>query len=350
MPMKYHFGNSLSWESGQDISSRFGPQQTGGTRIQHVRPADLQASLAQSALILAAWATALEVTWQQDRADNPYTAEKPFWQEIAHEFTEKTHRLWRNGWFHDYDTARGIWSSERDSMHLAPFFCQIATAEHIEQIRPALLHPPAHGTHWAPLSWPPVALTLIGATVQVGMRAEAAELATRFITASYQSTDRRELDEDGGLPGITREYLCALTNARDKLQGYTNAGIEGYGWGTLSIHLLISLLLGLQAVQVNHLRICPMLPEELRRVGAVYRITSLPWGTSLLSLECQIKDARTYQMRVQAQPYRTATASPSGQDENTLFPEATQQCEWEAPWGEGRQVQLPQLILSELKG
>ncbi len=50
---------ACSWESGQDISSRFGPQQTGGTIIQHVRPVDLQASLALSAEILARWATIL---------------------------------------------------------------------------------------------------------------------------------------------------------------------------------------------------------------------------------------------------------------------------------------------------
>jgi len=43
---------ACSWESGQDVSSRFGPQQTGGTIIQHVRPVDLQASVAPSAEIL----------------------------------------------------------------------------------------------------------------------------------------------------------------------------------------------------------------------------------------------------------------------------------------------------------
>ena len=48
-----------SWESGQDVSSRFGPQQTGGTIIQHVRPVDLQASMAQGAEILAHWAKLL---------------------------------------------------------------------------------------------------------------------------------------------------------------------------------------------------------------------------------------------------------------------------------------------------
>ena len=53
------FVYACSWESGQDVSSRFGPQQTGGTIIQHVRPVDLQASVALSAGILARWATLL---------------------------------------------------------------------------------------------------------------------------------------------------------------------------------------------------------------------------------------------------------------------------------------------------
>jgi hypothetical protein len=50
---------ACSWESGQDVSSRFGPQQTGGTIIQHVRPVDLQASMAQGAAILKRWAILL---------------------------------------------------------------------------------------------------------------------------------------------------------------------------------------------------------------------------------------------------------------------------------------------------
>ena len=48
-----------SWESGQDVSSRFGPQQTGGSIIQHMRPVDLQASMVQAGEIMARWATLL---------------------------------------------------------------------------------------------------------------------------------------------------------------------------------------------------------------------------------------------------------------------------------------------------
>src|SRR5437588_6311756 len=50
---------ACSWESGQDVSSRFGPQQTGGTIIEHVRPVDLQASMAQGAKLLVRWARLL---------------------------------------------------------------------------------------------------------------------------------------------------------------------------------------------------------------------------------------------------------------------------------------------------
>ncbi len=41
------------------MSSRFGPQQTGGTIIEHVPPVGLLASLAQGATLLVRWATPL---------------------------------------------------------------------------------------------------------------------------------------------------------------------------------------------------------------------------------------------------------------------------------------------------
>src|ERR1700730_155769 len=100
MPTKYHFCNSLSWESGQDVSSRFGPQQTGGTIIQHVRPVDLQASMVQGAEIVARWAMLLlyDIPAQSDAgatplaelalADGPpidFAGEAAYWQKVADE-------------------------------------------------------------------------------------------------------------------------------------------------------------------------------------------------------------------------------------------------------------------------
>jgi hypothetical protein len=88
-------------ESGQDVSSRFGPQQTGGTIIQHVRPVDLQASMVQGAAILARWAMLLTKETPSD-TDADFAAEAAWWQNIANEFTVKTRLMWQNGWFRDY--------------------------------------------------------------------------------------------------------------------------------------------------------------------------------------------------------------------------------------------------------
>jgi hypothetical protein len=163
---------ACSWESGQDVSSRFGPQQTGGTIIQHVRPVDLQASMAQGAAVLVHWATLLA-------ADNPtedLSADIAFWRNVADEFTLKTRLMWQHGWFRDYDAVAGEWSSQQDAMHLAPVFCGVADQDQVGQLRPYLAQPPLHSSGWAPLSWPPVVMTLVGAASAAQMSSDAVEV------------------------------------------------------------------------------------------------------------------------------------------------------------------------------
>ncbi len=145
---------ACSWESGQDVSSRFGPQQTGGTIIQHVRPVDLQASMVQGAEILARWAMLLlyDSPAQSDAgatslaklalADEPpfdFAGEAAYWQQIADEFTVKTRLMWRDGWFRDYDSVAQEWSSQRDVMHLAPVFCGASDGGHDRTIAPVFV-------------------------------------------------------------------------------------------------------------------------------------------------------------------------------------------------------------------
>ena len=332
---------ACSWESGQDVSSRFGPQQTGGTIIQQVRPVDLQASIGQSAAILATWAETLESTHTDETRENPYPAESAFWHKIATEFMVKTRLMWRDGWFRDYDSAAGAWSSERDAMHLAPVFCDAAGREQIEQLRPILAQPPRHSSQWAPLSWPPVVLTLIGATAAAQMPQEAAELAYRFIDASFRSTDSRELDEHGGLPGVTREYRSAVVRDKWGEIDYVNAGIEGYGWGALSIHLLLRHLLGLSATDPGSITVAPTLPVALRSPGASYTVAPIPWGKHTLSLTCRVKDANSYEATLQVYP-RTQADRPAEQTEVPSETAGEQEYRWEGTWGQVRTVQLDQ--------
>src|SRR5437660_8786908 len=109
------------------------------------------------------------------------------------------------------------------------------------------------------------------------------------------SHEAMRLDEQGGLPGVTREYRQTVTVGKWGKIDYVNAGIEGYGWGALSIHLLIRHLLGLHATDPNSITLAPTFPAALRRPGATYTIAPIPWGKYLLSLTCRVKDANSYE-------------------------------------------------------
>jgi Mannosylglycerate hydrolase MGH1-like glycoside hydrolase domain len=322
---------ACSWESGQDVSSRFGPQQTGGTIIQHVRPVDLQASIALSAEILARWATLLAGNTQAeaDQASSQQASdlaqEAAWWQKIAFEYAEKTRTMWRNGWFRDYDSMAREWSTQQDAMHLAPVFCGVVSREQVEQLRQFLAQPPMHSSGWAPLSWPPVVMTLVGAAAAANMPVDAAELAFRFIDGSYRSTDGRELDEYGGLPGVTREYRRSLTVGKWGAIDYVNAGIEGYGWGALSVFLLIRYVMGLREEEQGVLTVAPVVPQALRRKGASYKIAPVQWGTQTLSVECVVRDADSFVLRLGC---LTGESQPM------------HQWEWEGKWGEERKIML----------
>src|SRR5207248_3220871 len=236
-----------------------------------------------------------EASGQQD---NPYISEAEWWRGVASDFTLKTRLMWRDGWFRDYDAVAGEWSTQRDAMHLAPVFCGAAAWEQVEQLRAVLAQPPQHSSGWAPLSWPPVVMTLVGAADAAHMPLEAAELAHRFIDASYRSSDSRELDEQGGLPGVTREYRQTVTVGKWGEMDYVNAGIEGYGWGALSVHLLLRYLLGLREEEADRITVAPALPQALRRVGATYWVEPVPWGRYVLGIECTVRDAKGYTFRL----------------------------------------------------
>src|SRR6266849_2770388 len=254
-----------------------------------------------------------------------FAAEAVWWQNIANEFTVKTRLMWQNGWFRDYDAITGEWSEQQDAMHLAPVFCGVAGWGQVEQLRPFLAQPPMHSSGWAPLSWPPVVMTLVGAAAAAQMPVDAAELAYRYIDASYRSTDSREPDEHGGLPGVTREYRRSITVGKWGEIDYVNAGIEGYGWGALSVFLLIRYVMGLREEEQGVLIIAPVLPQALRRKGASYKIAPVQWGKYALSVECVVRDAGSFTMRL---------GCLTGENQ------PVQQWEWQGRWGEERKIIL----------
>ena len=168
-------------------------------------------------------------------------------------------------------------------------------------------------------------MTLIGAAAAAHMPMDAAELAFRYIDGSYRSTDRRELDEHGGLPGVAREYRRSVSVGKWGQIEYVNAGIEGYGWGALSVFLLIRYVMGLREEEQGVLSVAPVMPQALRRQGASYKIASVQWGTYALGVECVVKDINSFIMRL-------SCLSEEGQ--------SVQQWEWEGKWGEERKIIL----------
>jgi hypothetical protein len=128
-----------------------------------------------------------------------------------------------------------------------------------------------------------------------------------------------------------------------------NAGIEGYGWGALSIHLLVRYVLGLQEEEVDRLTVRPAFPQALRRTGATYHIGPVAWGRYFLRIQCTVKDAKRYQLRL-----RCVVPAEAGENLEGAQEEATQQetqeyqCAWEGVWGEGRTLQLPELSIASI--
>jgi len=188
-------------------------------------------------------------------------------------------------------------------------------------------------------------MTLVGAASAAQMPLDAAELAYRFIDASYGSTDSREVDEHGGLPGVTREYHRTVTTGKWGALDYANTGIEGYGWGALSIHLLLRYVLGVREEEVDRLTMRPVLPKALRRPGGTYQAEPIPWGGYTLRIACTVKDAQRYRLRLRCAVPATEAKLEGAQQSVTQQETQEYQCEWEGGWGEERTLHLPDLTI-----
>jgi hypothetical protein len=127
---------------------------------------------------------------------------------------------------------------------------------------------------------------------------------------------------------------------------YVNGGIEAYGWGALSVHLLLRYLLGLREEEADKITISPMLPQALRRAGAMYRVEPVPWGRYVLSIECTVRDAKRYRLRLRCVVPAAGESLEDTKERATQQEVEEHECEWEGVWGEGRTLYLPRLAIS----
>jgi hypothetical protein len=222
-----------SWESGQDLSARFGPQKEGGgSTIRAVRPVDLQAAMVDACKHMAAFAEVLGIS--------PDT-----WQARAARHGARMEALWHDGAYRDHD-ARVGWSDVWDVMQLAPVALGVAPRERVDALRDRVdaLADDAY-------LWPMFVWTAVDAAHRAGLSDVAAQIVRDTLDRAYGAWDRREPGPDEPLPGVTCEYWG--TDGR--------YGAEGYGWGAFGVHLVFRSLLGYRP-QPQGFTLRPNLPPD----------------------------------------------------------------------------------------
>ncbi len=141
---------------------------------------------------------------------------------------------------------------------------------------------------------------------------------------------------------MTREYRRTVTTGKEGASDYANTGIEGYGWGALSIHLLMRYVLGLYEEEAGTIKIAPVLPLELRKAGATYSAGPVAWGKYTLHVACTVKDSDCYSMHVHCtRPIQSPSGVEIFQEPEINLNTVEQEWAWESSWGEERILQLP---------
>jgi hypothetical protein len=222
-----------SWESGQDLSARFGPQKEGGgSTIRMVRPVDLQAAMADACGHMAAFARALG-------------RDAGAWAARAERYRSMTEAMWHDGGYRDHD-ARVGWSDVWDVMQLAPVALGLAAPARVEALRGAIGRLADDAYLWPMFVWTAVDAALVADDLDT-----AATIVRDTLDRAYGAWDRRSPGPDDPLPGVTCEYWG--TDGR--------YGAEGYGWGAFGVHLIFRALLGYRPV--NHgFALRPSLPRS----------------------------------------------------------------------------------------
>ncbi|NYH90107.1 MGH1-like glycoside hydrolase domain-containing protein [Actinopolymorpha rutila] len=238
--------HACSWESGQDLSPRFGDQPLGGGHpTWSVRPVDLQATFADAAATMADLAGVLGRDEDVRR-----------WRDLAAEFSDRTARMWTGERYADVDARTGQSTEVDDVMLLAPLALGQSGADQVETLRGTVRAADPDTTVWPMFAW-----TAVDAAEAAGEYDTAARVAGRVVDRAYGFWDARRHEPGRTLPGVACEYW--------PLSG--RCGGEGYGWGAFTTHLLLGTLAGLRP-EADGLRVRPNLPADLRVPGRAYRV------------------------------------------------------------------------------
>jgi hypothetical protein len=256
-----------TWESGEDGNPRLDPSGSGDADISgHVRPVELQATMAHAAGVMAFFAHELGLDAGR-------------WREIASDFRLRTEKLF------DADAGRyrdsltdpcpeqlywGIDPCRYSAQSLTPLLIgePLVEDEVVRHVRPPW-------TLWPSWTW-----SLIESAAAGEFFPLVGQLAFDTIDRVYRVSTRRELGSLARpMPGTSPEFWPE--------DWRTYAGNDAYGWGATTANLLMRHLFGFKESRETNgwvAELAPTLPAELLRVGARYGIRRLNYRDLVLDL------------------------------------------------------------------
>jgi hypothetical protein len=282
-----------SWETGMDTSKRFQIQQpTGGELVDFLRLVELQAAASQAGAILARFA---KLT-----AD---TKSIPEWRSLQRTYAEKTQQLWKDDWFHDFDTRAGqlVTAATRDPSQAAPAFCGVSTDDQKKRLLPTLRKMYdellAQEDKDVPqgdfsLNWSSFVLPYLEAAWSGGNAELTSQTVETICNRIYTSMDRRSVEGPVGPKGVRRKLGWPGTSC--EIWGGSGAfGGEVYGWGAVMPAHIIRNLIGFRETEdAGRIVLAPSFPPSLAATGKQYGITGLPYAKQRLNLRFTFLDDR----------------------------------------------------------
>jgi hypothetical protein len=247
-----------TWESGEDGNPRLDPSGSGDADISgHVRPVELQATMAHAAGVMTFFAHELGVSAER-------------WQTIEADFRQRTRRLFdpEAGRYRDSlvgpcpdQTYWGIDPCRYSAQSLTPLLIgePLPEDEVVRHCRPPW-------TLWPSWTW-----SLIESAAAGELFAVLGPLAFDTIDRVYRITTRRELGSLARpMPGTSPEFWPA--------DWRTYAGSDAYGWGATTANLLIRHLFGFKESRSTDgwvAELAPALPSAFLEPGRRYGIRGL---------------------------------------------------------------------------
>jgi hypothetical protein len=258
----------------------------------------LQAAASQAGEILARFASVLGKTEEAQQC-----------VKIQKNFADKTQQLWKDDWFHDYDTQAGqlVTVATRDPSQAAPAFCGVATEEQKKRILPTLQslyeELQAQGSKDVPqgnfsLDWSSFVLPFLESAWSSGDGVLVSETVELISNRIYASMDRRTIEGPMGPNGKPRRLgwpgvSCEIWGASGAFGG------EVYGWGAVMPAHIIRNLLGVrETADPRRITLAPNFGPSLAGPGKHYGITGFAYNGRLLDLAYTFVDER--QIRAEA--------------------------------------------------